>query len=58
MEEAVAKARNLDLIHAATVFLANSAVKTKLTPEYFIEALQNTSIYRGLPIPQSEKAEV
>jgi hypothetical protein len=58
LEEAAEKARSLDLIHAATVFLANSAVKTKLTPEYFIEALQNTDIYQGLPIPQSEQVEI
>lgn len=57
LEEATAKAGDLDLIQKTAEYLRAYELKEKLTGEHFLEAIQNTSVYRSLPVPQSEQGQ-
>jgi glycosyltransferase involved in cell wall biosynthesis len=56
LEEAEAKLQRPDLIRQTSEYLSCSPVKSALTGEAFLAALQNSAIYRGLPTPRSQPA--
>ena len=55
IEEAESKLRQPDLIQETTRYLARSPMKAALTGESFLAAMQNTAIYRSLPVPSSQR---
>jgi hypothetical protein len=57
LEEATHKAGDLDLIQQTAEYLRTYDVKEKLTGDHFLEAIQNTSVYRSLPLPRSEQGQ-
>ena len=56
LEEAEAKLQQPALIREASQYLSASPMKSALTGESFIAALQNSAIYRSLPTPASQPA--
>src|SRR5262249_17886299 len=56
LEEAEAKLQQTALIRETSQYLSASPMKTALTGESFIAALQNSAIYRSLPTPASQPA--
>jgi glycosyltransferase involved in cell wall biosynthesis len=54
LEEADSKLQDLDLIRAASDYLQCSPIKPKLSADYFLRSIQNTAIYRQLPVPPSQ----
>mmetsp|Transcript_22531 Transcript_22531/g.31374 ORF Transcript_22531/g.31374 Transcript_22531/m.31374 type:complete len:735 (-) Transcript_22531:1831-4035(-) len=54
LEEAEQKLGDLDYwVEKATRYLETLETKAQLTPEYFLQAFSQSSIYRALPIPSS-----
>lgn len=53
IEEASRKVTDDKLIKDTQVYLQTSRIKPKLHENHFIQSLQNSAIYRSLPIPQS-----
>jgi hypothetical protein len=56
-EEATEKASDLDLIRRTTEYLRAHELRERLTDEHFLESLQNTSVYRSLPVPPSQQRQ-
>jgi glycosyltransferase involved in cell wall biosynthesis len=56
MEEAEAKLQQPALIRQTSQYLSGSPMKSALTGESFVAALQNSAIYRSLPTPASQPA--
>lgn len=54
-EEATHKVSDLDLIQRTAEYLRTYELKEKMTDEFFLKALQNTAVYRSLPVPQSQQ---
>lgn len=54
IEEAEAKLQQPGLIQETSEFLSRSQMKAALTGEAFLAALQNSAIYRSLPVPASQ----
>jgi glycosyltransferase involved in cell wall biosynthesis len=57
LEEATHKASDLDLIQQTAEYLRTWELKEKLTGTSFLEEIQNTSIYRSLPVPRSQQGQ-
>ncbi|HYK20998.1 MAG TPA: glycosyltransferase [Pyrinomonadaceae bacterium] len=57
LAEAERKAQDFELIKSAAEYLENHELKEKLTPEYFLASLQNTAVYRMLPVPASQQTQ-
>ncbi|MFI7453484.1 glycosyltransferase [Nonomuraea sp. NPDC049714] len=55
LDEAAAKLADLDLIEATGRYLRNSPVRKRLTFDDFRVHLQNTAVYRSLPVPASTR---
>jgi len=55
LEEAEAKLQQLDLIEETSKYLSRSPIKAMLTADSFVAALQNSAIYRNLPVPVSQQ---
>jgi hypothetical protein len=53
-EEAEAKLQQPALIQETSEYLSRSPMKASLTGEAFLGALQNSAIYRSLPVPASQ----
>lgn len=58
MEEAEAKLQQSGLIRETSEYLSRSPMKAALTGESFLAALQNSAIYRSLPVPGSQSREL
>lgn len=56
-EEAEAKLADLDLIEATSRYLRNVPVRQRLTFDDFKVRLQNTAVYRSLPIPAGARTQ-
>jgi glycosyltransferase involved in cell wall biosynthesis len=56
IEEAEAKLQHPNLIRETSDYLSRSSIKAALTGESFLAALQNSAIYRSLPVPASQPA--
>ena len=56
IEEAEAKLQQPALIRETSAYLSRSSMKAALTGESFLAALQNSAIYRSLPVPVSQSA--
>jgi glycosyltransferase involved in cell wall biosynthesis len=56
IEEAEAKLQQPALIRETSQYLSASPMRTALTGESFLAALQNSAIYRSLPTPASQPA--
>jgi hypothetical protein len=56
IEEAEAKLQQPALIRETSEYLSHSSIKAALTGESFLAALQNSAIYRSLPVPVSQSA--
>jgi glycosyltransferase involved in cell wall biosynthesis len=56
-EEAVAKLSDMDIIGRTAEYLQNSPIRKNLSNKYFQTSIQNTSVYRSLPIPKSQQTE-
>ena len=56
MEEAEAKLQQPALIRETSQYLSASPIRSALTGESFLAALQNSAIYRSLPTPKSQPA--
>ena len=54
IEEAEAKLQQPALIRETSEYLSRSPMKAALTGESFLSALQNSAIYRSLPLPASQ----
>ena len=54
LAEAEYKLRDSELIRETTLYLERAPIKQKLTADYFLQAIQNTAIYRQLPVPRSQ----
>jgi glycosyltransferase involved in cell wall biosynthesis len=52
--EAEHKLRDSELIREATLYLERTPIKQNLTADHFLQAIQNTAIYRQLPVPRSQ----
>ena len=57
LEEATHKASDLDLIQQTAGYLRNWELREKLTADHFVEEIQNTAIYRSLPVPRSQRGQ-
>lgn len=57
LEEATAKLADLDLLERTAARLRQDPLREKLTDDHFLYALQNTSVYRGLPVPRSQQRQ-
>src|SRR5262249_10684715 len=53
-DEAARKLSDLDLIEATALYLKGWHVRGRVTFDYFLESLQNTALYRELPVPRSQ----
>ncbi len=53
LEEAAEKAADDALIEATTRYLKSAPIKELLRPEMFLVQIQNSTIYRSLPVPKS-----
>lgn len=56
-EEATHKASDLDLIRRTAEYLRTHELRERMTDEHFLESLQNTTVYRSLPVPQSQQRQ-
>ena len=56
IEEAEAKLQQTALIRETSEYLSRSPMKAVLTGESFLAAVQNSAIYRSLPVPASQSA--
>ena len=57
LEDATLKLQDTQLIFEAAEYLKNFKLKEKLTGAYFLASLQNTAIYRMLPVPISQQTQ-
>jgi hypothetical protein len=57
LEEATAKLGDLDLLERTAARMRQDLLREKLTDEHFLYALQNTSVYRELPIPRGQRRQ-
>jgi hypothetical protein len=57
LEEATAKLRDLDLLQHTAARMRDNPLRAKLTDEHFLFSLQNTAIYRELPLPRSQQRQ-
>jgi Glycosyl transferase family 2 len=55
LAEASEKLADLDLIAKTVLYLRTWPVKKKITFHHFLQSLQNTTVYRMLPTPQSQQ---
>jgi len=55
LEEAEAKLKQPILIRETSEYLSRSPMKAALTGESFLAAMQNSAIYRSLPVPASQQ---
>ncbi len=51
IEEAEWKLQQIDLIRQTSDYLKEAPIKRNLTGEFFLASLQNSAIYRSLPVP-------
>jgi glycosyltransferase involved in cell wall biosynthesis len=54
-EEASAKLADMDLLEVASRYLQRAPVRQHLTFEQFGRSLENTAVYRTLPVPNSQR---
>jgi glycosyltransferase involved in cell wall biosynthesis len=54
IEEAEAKLQQPALVQETSEYLSHSPIKAELTGESFLAAMQNSAIYRSLPVPPSQ----
>jgi glycosyltransferase involved in cell wall biosynthesis len=57
MEEAEWKLQQLDLIRRTSEFIQHAPIKRNLTGEFFLASIQNSAIYRRLPLPLRQAGE-
>lgn len=57
LAEAEAKLIDDDLVAQTVLYLRRSPIRDKITPAGFTRALQNTAIYRHLPVPRSQQSD-
>jgi len=56
LEEATHKLRNTELIRHGAEYLKHHPLKEKLTGAYFLRSLQETEVYRKLPLPTAQRS--
>jgi glycosyltransferase involved in cell wall biosynthesis len=56
LEEASAKIADNALIEAAAAYLRGLGIKERFSRGHFLQALQNTTVYRSLPVPAGQKS--
>lgn len=57
LEEAASKACDLDLLEETARYLQNHPLKDQLTDSHFLQSIQNTTVYRELPLPRSQQSQ-
>jgi glycosyltransferase involved in cell wall biosynthesis len=57
LDEAEKKLQDQKLIRDTSIYLGRAPAKPKLTEDYFLNSVQNSAIYRSLPVPPSQSTE-
>jgi glycosyltransferase involved in cell wall biosynthesis len=56
LEEAATKLADMDLVEATSRYLCRAPIRQQLTFDAFRTSLQNTVVYRQLPVPASQRS--
>jgi glycosyltransferase involved in cell wall biosynthesis len=56
LEEAAAKLADMDLLARTTLYLKTSGVQERLTFDHFKQSIENTAVYRNIPLPPSQRS--
>jgi glycosyltransferase involved in cell wall biosynthesis len=57
IQEAERKLQQIDLIRQTSDYLKDAPIKRRLTGDYFLASMQNTAIYRSLPVPLGQAGD-
>jgi glycosyltransferase involved in cell wall biosynthesis len=57
LEEAARKLADPYLVARTTAYLERCDTRSRITASYFLRSIQNTAIYRSLPVPRSQRTD-